>query len=118
MADGQWRSVAGTNNEIVVGIEHHGQGKGTAQFLNGVVCRLFRWQAIAQAFFDQMSNHFSVGLRRELKPIYFKCRPQVAEILNNTVMHHGDAAEKMRMGVDFNRCTMGGPTGMTDADPP
>ena len=60
---------------------------------------------------QQLSCHLGVGLRGELgaQPL-----PEGRVVLEDTVVHHGDAARDVRMRVHVRGRPMGGPAGMAD----
>ena len=61
-----------------------------------------------------MGDGFGVGLAGELRALFFQHLPQLAKILDDAVVDHGDIVGRMRMGVVFVRLAVGGPAGMSD----
>jgi hypothetical protein len=48
-------------------------------------------------------------------PLFFQHLPQLAEVLDDAVMNHGDVVGRMRVRVALGRLAMGGPAGVADA---
>ncbi len=65
---------------------------------------------------DQMGDHLGVGLRAELRALALQLLAQLAEILDDAVVHDREALGGVRMGIALGRLAVGGPAGVTDAD--
>ena len=65
-----------------------------------------------------MRHHLAVGVSREPGALAFQLTAQLAEILDDAVVHDGKALGGVRMGVVFGRPPMRRPAGVTDADRP
>jgi hypothetical protein len=63
-----------------------------------------------------MSDHLGVGVGAEFRALAFELVPQLAEILDDAVVDHGEAVGGMGVGVAFGRPAVGCPTGVADAD--
>ncbi len=63
-----------------------------------------------------MRDHFGVGLAAELGAVFDEFFAQLAEILDDAVVHHRDPVGCVRMGVALGRPAVGRPAGVTDAD--
>ncbi len=76
-------------------------------------CRLF-----VQATGNQMGDHFAVGRRLELVAFVEQPGFDRAEVFDDAVVHHGDAAvaAQVRMGVDVGSRPVRGPARVADAD--
>ena len=74
-------------------------------------------RAVAQRLLDQMRHHFGVGVAGEGMPRGLQLLAQVGEVLDDAVVHHGDAAVAagVRMGVGLARAAVRGPTRVADA---
>ena len=74
-------------------------------------------RAIAQRLLDQMRHHLSVGVAGEGMPRRLQLLAQVGEVLDDAIVHHGDAAVAagVRMGVGLARAAVRGPTRVADA---
>ena len=62
-----------------------------------------------------MQHDLGVGLRLEDRALLLEHLAQLAEILDDAVMDHGDAFGRVRMGVVLGRLAVGGPAGVADA---
>ena len=62
-----------------------------------------------------MGNDLGVGFAGKLRALLLEVLPQLAKILDDAVMNHGDILGCVGMGVVFGRLAMGSPAGMTDA---
>jgi hypothetical protein len=65
-----------------------------------------------------MQDDFGVGLGLENRALVLQHFAQLAEILDDAVMDHGDAIRCMRMRIVLGRPAVGGPAGMADAGMP
>jgi hypothetical protein len=62
-----------------------------------------------------MRDHFGVGLGREFRTMPLQFLAQLAEILDDAVVHDRDLVGRMRMRVDLVRPTVRRPAGVPDA---
>ena len=65
---------------------------------------------------DEMRDHFGVGLGRELGALGLQLFAQLAEILDDAVVHDREPVGGMRMRVVLGRPAVGRPAGVADAD--
>ena len=74
-------------------------------------------RAVAQRLLDQMRHHLGVGVAGEGMPRGLQLLAQVGEVLDDAVVHHGDAAVAagVRMGVGLARAAVGCPARVADA---
>ena len=94
----------------------HGQCIGAVQLVHGRAHRACQIGAGAEMAVDQMGDHFRIGLRREFVALVHEPRAQRLEVLDDAVVHNGDALGRdMRMGVGLRHTAMRGPAGMGDA---
>src|ERR1041384_8656223 len=63
-----------------------------------------------------MGDDLGVGLARKRRAGLLELVAQLAEILDDAVVHHRDAVGGMRMGVALGRLAVGRPAGVADAD--
>src|SRR5262245_56799721 len=63
-----------------------------------------------------MGDHFGVGLGSKLGTILLKLLAQLAEVLDDAVVHDREPVGRVRMRVRFARPTMCRPAGMANAD--
>ena len=78
--------------------------------------RLHRLLPLLHLVGDQMRDHLGVGLARELRAGLFQFVAQLAEILDDAVVHHRDPVGRVRMRVALGRLAVGRPAGVADAD--
>ena len=64
---------------------------------------------------SQLGDDFGIRFRFKHNSLSFELLLQLAEVFNNTVMHHGHTVGSMRVGIVFRRLTVGCPTRMADA---
>ena len=115
-ADGQGRTVAGADEEIVVAGEDEAEGEGTAQARQGGGHGLHRAQALVHLGADELGHDLRVGLALEAHAAGLQLGLQLAEILDDAVMDDGQPRRGMGVGIGLVRPAMGGPAGMADAD--
>src|ERR1700738_4746271 len=72
--------------------------------------------ALAHLLRDEMCHNLGVGLGAELGALVFQFFAQLAKVLDDAVMHNGEAVSGVGMGVVFGRAPMGRPAGMPDSD--
>src|SRR5436190_53254 len=65
---------------------------------------------------DEMRDYFSVGFRSELGALLLQLVAQLAKILDNAVVHDGEAISGMGMRVAFGGPAVGCPAGVPDSD--
>ena len=65
-----------------------------------------------------MRDHLGVGVRPELDALRLQLGAQLAEVLDDAVLHHHQPAGEVgvRMGVTLAGLAVGGPARVTDAD--
>ncbi len=63
-----------------------------------------------------MGDDLGVGIGAELRAIVLELLAQLAEILDDSIVHHREAVGGMRMRVALGRTAMGRPAGVADAD--
>ena len=115
IADGERRSVARADHQIGVAGEDKPQRKSAAQLRQRRPHRLDRRDAFCQKTVDEVQHDLGVGLGLEHGAEFFELLAQVAKILDDAVVDHGDAIGGVRMGVVLGRLAVGGPAGVSDA---
>jgi hypothetical protein len=65
---------------------------------------------------DKVSDDLAVGLGRKLGALAFQLAPQLAEVLDDAVMHDGEPIGRMRMRVVLGRAAVRRPARVADAD--
>ena len=116
VADRERRALARADQQVVLAGEQEGQREGAAQLLERRRHRLGRRLALLHLVGDQMRDHFGVGLAAEFGAVLAEPFAQLAEILDDAVMHDRDAVGGVRMGVALGRLAVGRPAGVADAD--
>ena len=115
VTDRERRTVARADHQIVFAGEDEAERKRAAQLRQRRPHRLDRLDALLQHVVDQMQHDLGVGLRLEDRALLLERFAQLAEILDDAVMDHGDAFGRVRMGVVLGRLAVGGPAGVADA---
>ena len=118
VTDGERAAATRANQEIFVILEQQGERKGTFEAIERRPRCLDRLHATLEIGADQMRHHLGIGLRPELMPLLQELEAQRLEILDDAVMHDGNAAGFVRMGIVFGGGSMGGPAGVADAGGP
>ena len=114
-ADGERAPLPGDDHQIVVAGEDHGERKRALQPPQRMVDRAHGIAAGLQLAGDEMSDHFGVGVAGEDRAVRDQLFLQLAEILDDAVMHDRDQVGRMRMRVGLGRLAVRGPAGMADA---
>ena len=115
IADGERAALAGDDQEIVIAGEDHGERERALQPRRRVIHGAHRIAAALQLAGDEMGDHLGVGVAGEHRALRDQLFLQLAEILDDAVMHDRDEVGRMRMRVGFGRLAVGGPAGMADA---
>ncbi len=114
VTDRQRRAVAGADQQIVVAGEDEPERERAAQFRQRRPHRFDRLDALLQQIVDQMQNDLGIGLGLEDRPLFFERFAQLAEILDDAVVNHGDAFGRMRMRIVLGRLAVSCPAGVPD----
>ena len=115
MADGERRSIAGADHQIIVAREDEPEREGAAKLRQRRLHRLDRVDAPGQISVDQVQDDFGVGFGLEDRTVLLQLLAQFAKILDDAVVDHGDPGGCMRMGVVLVRLAVRGPARVTDA---
>ena len=115
IADRQRRTLACSDQKIAISVEKEHQRKGAAQLRQRRPHGFLRRRAHEQVGMDEMDDDFGIGLAREVRALLFQRLAQFAEILDDAVVHHGDALGRMWMGIVLGRLAVRGPARVTDA---
>ena len=114
MTDRQRRAVAGADHQIVVAGEDEAERERAAQLRQRRPHRLDRLDALLQQIVDQMQHDLGIGFGLEHRPLLLERFAQLAKILDDAVVNHGDAIGRVRMRVVLGRLAVGGPAGVPD----
>ena len=114
MADGERRAVAGADHQIIVAGEDEAERERAAKLRQRRLHRLDGVDALLEQLVDQMQHDLGIGFGLEDRALFLERLAQLAEILDDAVMDHGDALGRVRMRVVLGRPAMGRPAGMAD----
>ena len=112
------RPLARADQKILFAVEQEGERERPVQARQ---CRrngLERTAALLHLVTDQMCHDFGVGIRLELRAVRGELFAQLAEVLDDAVVDHGDGIGRMRMRIGLIRPAVGCPARVGDADPP
>ena len=115
MTDRKRRTLARADHQVVLACEDEGERESAAQTRQRDLDRLDRAPALLHLLADEMRHHFGVGFRTEFDALGFQLFAQLAEILDDAVMHDREPVGRVRMRVAFVGTAMGRPAGMADA---
>ena len=96
--------------------EQEGERKSPAQPRQCRGHRLDRRQPVLDPVGDEMRDDLAVGLGRKLGALPFQLPAQLAEVLDDAVVHDGEPVGRVRMGVVLGRTPVCRPAGVADAD--
>ena len=115
-ADDEGGAEAGSDEEIGVIAEQHGDAVGAVHETEGGAHGGEGITLVELA--DQVRQDLGVGLAAELHALGLELLPQGAHVLDDAVVDHGDPARRVevRVGVGLGDATVGGPAGVGDAD--
>ncbi len=116
VADRQRRALARADQQIVLAGEQESEREGAAQPRQRRLHRLGRRAAVLHLLGDEMGDHLGVGLRAELRALALQFLAQLAEILDDAVVHDRQTVGGVRMRVALGRPAVGCPARMADAD--
>ena len=116
VADGERRAFARADHQIVLTDKQEGERESAAQFFERGRHRLDRRLAVLHLLGDQMGDDLGVGFAAELAAVFGEPLTQLAEVLDDAVVHDGDAVGGMRMRVALGRPAVRRPARVADAD--
>ena len=114
MTDGQRRSVAGADYQIVFTGKDEPERERTAQLRQRRSHRLDRLDTLLEKAVDEMHDDLGIGFGLEDRAVLLEPFAQLAKILDNAVVNNGDAIGGVRMRVVLGRLAVGGPAGVPD----
>ncbi len=118
MADGERRALPGPDHQVVLAGEDDGERKSAAQPLQRGLGRLDRRQAPIEVVADQVQHRLGVGLGLEGVALGGELVAQLLEVLDDAVVHDGDAIVHVRVGVALDRLAVRGPARVAEAGAP
>lgn len=108
-------AVAGADHEVVVTGEDEAEREGPAQPRQRQLHRFHGLVAAREQIVHEMQHDLGVGLGVEHRALLLELLAQLAEILDDAVVDHGNAFGRVRMGIVDGRLAVGGPAGVADA---
>ena len=115
VADGERRSLPRADHQVVLAGEDDGERERALQPLQGGLGRLDRRQALIQIVADEMQHRLGVGLGLEHVALGGELVAQLLEVLDDAVVHDGDALVHVRMGVALDRLAVRRPARVAEA---
>ena len=115
IADGERAALARHDHEIVIAAEDHGDGEGAFQPLQRMIDGADRIVAGPHLAGDEMGDDLGVGVAREGGALGQELFLQLAEVLDDAVMHHRDVVGHMRVRIGLGGLAVGRPAGVADA---
>ena len=115
VADGERRSLPRADHQVVLAGEDDGERERALQPLQGGLGRLDRRQALIQIVGDEMQHRLGVGLGLEHVALGGELVAQLLEVLDDAVVHDGDALVHVRMGVALDRLAVRRPARVAEA---
>ena len=115
-AQQQRRALAGDDGAARVGLGEHADGVGADELGDGGTHRVEEVGDALELVVEQVGDGLGVGLGREGVALGLQARAQLGEVLDDAVVHHGEAAGDVRVGVALGGHAVGGPAGVGDAD--
>lgn len=116
MADRERRAVAGDHDRRRVILEHHRERIGARDPPQHGEHRVAPPVALASEPGQQLRDDLGVGLRGELSPSRDQFVLDLGKVLDDAVVHDGNAIGEMGVRIAFRRCAMRRPAGVSDAD--
>ena len=114
--DRQRRTLAGADQQIVLAGEQECQRERATQPRQRPFDRFDRRRAARHFGGDEMRDDLGIGLGGEFRALAFKLAAQLAEILDDAVVHDGEPLGGVRMRIVLGRPAVGRPARVADAD--
>ncbi|GMA75323.1 hypothetical protein GCM10025880_17400 [Methylorubrum aminovorans] len=108
--------MAGADQEVFFAREQEGQGEGTVQARQRRLDGGHRPEPLSHQVTDELGHDLGVGLALEARTRRHEFGLQLAKILDDPVMDHGQPLGGVRVGIGLVRASVRRPAGMTDAD--
>src|SRR5580692_811072 len=108
-------SLARTDKQTFFALENHRETIRAGETAHGFLRRIFGRETAIEIIGDEMHGDFGIGFGLEFVAAREQLVAQLAEILDDAVMHQRYARGRMRMRVDLCRLAMRGPARMADA---
>jgi hypothetical protein len=115
VTDDQRAAPAGAHQQRVLPLDQHGQGVGAGQLVERRLQGVKR-RAAGQFGIEQVGDHLGIGLALEGPAVGAQSLAQLGVVLDDAVVHQGDAPGLVRVSVALRRCAVRRPAGVADAD--
>ena len=116
VADGERAALAGADHQVFLAGKDDGERERTLQMVSARLVASHRRVARLHLVGDQMHHHLGVGVGLELVALGGEHLLQLAEILDDAVVHHRDALAHVRVGVGLGGAAVRRPARVADAD--
>ena len=116
VADGERRAFARADHQIVLADKQEGERESAAQLLKRGRHRLDRRLAVLHLLGDEMGDDFGIGLAAELGAVLDQRFAQLTKVLDDAVMHDGDAVGGVGMRIALGRPAVRRPARVANAD--
>ena len=103
VTDRERRTLAGADQQIVLAFKQERERESAAQARQRGLHGFGRRAALIHFIGDEMGDDFGVGLGRELDALLLQLFAQLAEILDDAVVHDRDLVGRVRMRVHLVR---------------
>ena len=115
VADRERRALARADQQVLLALEQERQRERAAQARQRRLDRLRGRAALLHLLGDEMRDDFGVGFGLEDVALGLQLFAQLAEILDDAVVHDRDLVGRMRMRVDFVGLAVRRPARVADA---
>jgi hypothetical protein len=114
--DRQRGAVTGPDEKVLLSREQEGEREGAPQAWEGRSHGLQGRAALAELVGDELGHDLGVGLGLEADLRLFELPLQLAKVLDDAVVDHGQPFRGVRVRVGLVGLAVGGPTGVADPD--
>ena len=118
MADRERAALARGDHQVVVAGEDDGEREGALEARERVADGLLRREALVQLIGDDVHDRLGVGVALEHAALRGQLRLELAEILDDAVVHDRDLAVHVRVRVALRRAAVRRPARVADAGVP
>ncbi len=115
VSDGERAALARGDHQVVVAGEDDGEREGTLQTAERMAHGFLRTDALRQLVGDDVHDHLGVGVALEYVALGTELGFQLAEVLDDAVVHDRDLAVHVRMRVALSRAAVRRPARVADA---
>ena len=115
MTDGERRTLAGGDHQIVVAGEDNAESEGALQLLQGFAHGGDRFRTAVHFVGNQVNDGFRVGVGLEAMSFSLELRAQFAKVLDDAVVDDRNLRRHVRMRVALGRTPVRRPARVSDA---